>query len=221
MVLGSAGKVCQAAVWFGLVWFCKLRHGRNGKERLGKEWRVPLRCVAVRRGTAGMDIPKLLTVNKGAKTMVYEWKEAAQIKADAQKAGEMLENLEKTVGITPKNLVEANRDESAPLHNEFEWNDTKAAEKYRETQAGYIIRNICVVRESEEKPPVRAFYSVTTDEERKYESLNVIIKNEDKTKKLLESALRELIAFKAKYSMLSEIANVIKAIDEVQCNIEI
>lgn len=61
--------------------------------------------------------------------MVYEWKEAAQIKADAQKAGEMLENLEKTVGITPKNLVEANRDESAPLHNEFEWNDTKAAEK--------------------------------------------------------------------------------------------
>lgn len=76
---------------------------------------------------------------------------------------------------------------------------------------------ICVVRESEEKPPVRAFYSVTTDEERKYESLNVIIKSEDKTKKLLESALRELIAFKAKYSMLSEIANVIKAIDEVQC----
>lgn len=77
------------------------------------------------------------------------------------------------------------------------------------------------MRESEEKPPVRAFYSVTTDEERKeerkYESLNVIIKSEDKTKKLLESALRELIAFKAKYSMLSEIANVIKAIDEVQC----
>lgn len=69
--------------------------------------------------------------------MVYEWKEAAQIKADAQKAGEMLENLEKTVGLTPKNLVEASRDESAPLHNEFEWNDTKAAEKYRETQAGY------------------------------------------------------------------------------------
>ena len=45
----------------------------------------------------------------------------------------------------------------------------------------------------------------------------MIIKSEDKTKKLLESALRELIAFKAKYSMLSEIANVIKAIDEVQC----
>ena len=62
----------------------------------------------------------------------------------------MLENLEKTVGITPKNLVEANRDESAPLHNEFEWNDTKAAEKYRETQAGYIIRNICVVRKRRE-----------------------------------------------------------------------
>ena len=44
-----------------------------------------------------------------------------------------------------------------------------------------------------------------------------LYKSEDKTKKLLESALRELIAFKAKYSMLSEIANVIKAIDEVQC----
>lgn len=172
-------------------------------------------------GVAGMDIPKLLTVNKGAKQWFTNGKKRRRLKRTHKKAGEMLEILEKTVGITPKNLVEANRDESAPLHNEFEWNDTKAAEKYRETQAGYIIRNICIVRESEEKPPVRAFYSVTTDEERKYESLNVIIKSEDKTKKLLESALRELIAFKAKYSMLSEIANVIKAIDEVQCNIEI
>ena len=46
--------------------------------------------------------------------MVYGWKTASYIKADANIAGKQCEELEKTVGLTAKNLLDANRDESAP-----------------------------------------------------------------------------------------------------------
>ena len=89
--------------------------------------------------------------------MIYQWKSASRIKTNAQTAGEICENLERTVGLTAKNLLEVSRPEDAPLHNEFEWNDSVAAEKYRENQARYIIRMLCVAPEKEDKPPVRAF----------------------------------------------------------------
>lgn len=75
--------------------------------------------------------------------MVYEWKDLASvrnIKADAQVAGEVCEELEREGRLTPENLVEVSKDENAPLHNEFEWNDATAAKKYRRSQAQFIIK---------------------------------------------------------------------------------
>ena len=48
-----------------------------------------------------------------------------------------------------------------------------------------------------------------------YEPIQVILRDEDKTAMLLEQAKRELQAFKAKYAGLKELADVIKAIDDV------
>ena len=149
--------------------------------------------------------------------MVYSWKPTSRIKADAQKAGEMCEELERTVGLTPQTLLDANRQEGTLLHDEFEWNDEIAAEAYRETQARYIIRNLCVASVSEEKQPTRAFYSIVQEEEigRKYESLDVIVASEDKASKLLQAAQKELLAFKHKYETLAELKAVFDAIDGV------
>jgi hypothetical protein len=150
--------------------------------------------------------------------MVYSWKEASRIKADAQIAGEMCEELERTVGLTPKSLVDANRDKTAPLHDEFEWNNDIAADKYRETQAQYIIRMLCVGTENKEKQPSRAFYSIVQGDH-KYESLSVIVESDDKAKKLLQAAYKELMAFKQKYESLAELIPVFDIIDEVTQNI--
>lgn len=171
-------------------------------------------CGMAMLGSAGMDIPKK---QKGA-NMVYSWKEAARIKADAQVAGEMCEKLEKTIGLSPQSLVDANRDEYAPLHGEFEWNDDIAAERYRETQASYIIRMLCVKSERKEEQPMRAFYSIAQENDRKYESLSVIVESENKTKKLLQTAYKELMAFKQKYESLAELIPVFNVIDEVTQN---
>ncbi len=76
--------------------------------------------------------------------MVYEWKSASRIKANAQEAGKLFEQLEAENDLTAARVVEESRAESAVLHGEFEWNDTKAANKYREHQARNIINAITI-----------------------------------------------------------------------------
>ena len=64
--------------------------------------------------------------------MVYQWKSGSRIKGNAQESGELFEQLSKTEeGLTARTLLEANRPESAPLHNDYEWNNDIAAEEWR------------------------------------------------------------------------------------------
>lgn len=148
--------------------------------------------------------------------MVYQWKPKSMIKADANTAGKMCEQLENSVGLTPENLLDANRNENAPLHNEFEWNDGIAAEKYRISQAGHIIRSLCVTFEpiETEKPEtIRAFFKVESAEN--YEHINAFLEDADKNKELLQLARKELRAFAKKYRQLKELQSVIQMIDEM------
>lgn len=148
--------------------------------------------------------------------MVYEWKTASYIKADANVAGRQCEELEKTVGLTPKNLLDANRDENAPLHNEFEWNDTIAAEKYRERQAQHIIACLCVRAETtsgEKSEPIRAFLKTAPESE--YQSLEVILQSSDSHSAMLAMALKELKAFQRKYKTLAELKPLFDVIEDI------
>lgn len=141
--------------------------------------------------------------------MVYQWKPKSMIKADANSAGKMCEQLENTIGLTPENLLDANRAKDSPLHNEFEWDDSIAAEKYRINQAGHIIRSLCVKIETVEKSnpePVRAFFKLDTAES--YESTTVIVKSISKYDELMAQARKELEAYLKKYSQIAELEPV-------------
>lgn len=151
--------------------------------------------------------------------MVYQWKSGSHIKANAQSAGEQFERLAQTEeGLTPKSVLDANREEGTPLHDSFEWNDTEAAEKYRLNQAGHFIRCICNVVETEdaegEKPEPQRVFFVTT-EVSKYEPIETIVKNQTKYEKLLDTALSELLAFKRKYESLKELQPIFSAAESV------
>lgn len=148
--------------------------------------------------------------------MVYEWKTASYIKTDANIAGKQCEELEKTVGLTPKNLLDANRDENAPLHNEFEWNDSVAAEKYRERQAQHIIACLCVRAETtngEKSEPVRAFLKTAPGSE--YQPLEVILQSADSHSAMLAMALKELKAFQRKYKALAELKPLFDVLEDI------
>lgn len=151
------------------------------------------------------------------------------IKSDPQLVGEVCQALKLQLNreLVAKDLVDASRSEDAPLHSEFEWNDDIASEKYRELQAGRIIRSVSVkisqvptevtqlkVKITEKKgETVRFFHSVNG---KGYESLEIIIQNEEKYKKLSENFVRDIGYLQEKYEMLrSYYASFFEAMDEV------
>ena len=147
--------------------------------------------------------------------MVYQWKTGSQHKVAASVAGEVVAKLAEENRLNASELVDESRPEDAPLHSEFEWNDSVAAEKYREDQARGIIRHLTVKFEQDnEEYQTRAFF-ILRPEEKNYEPVQLILRDEDKHKMLLEQAKGELKAFKAKYTGLIELAKVIDTIEEV------
>lgn len=149
--------------------------------------------------------------------MIYKWK-TYNYKTSAAVAGSVCEELDRTVGLTPENLVDASRPEDAPLHQEFEWNDELAAEEYRKTQARLLISNLSIVIEEQKQEPVRAFFSLQSGFRKNsglYESTIMILGDDQKREKLLETAKKELEAFKKKYQLFSELADVFEAINLV------
>ena len=148
--------------------------------------------------------------------MVYKFKTGARIKTDAQITGAELERLEAEGNLTAKALVDASRPENAPLHKEFEWDDSKAAESYREQQARHIINSIEIVRE--EKEPMRAFFNIQRSEPQ-YHHVMAIMREPDSRQALLETAFAELNACKRKYKGLKELANVFAELEKAESKI--
>ena len=150
--------------------------------------------------------------------MVYQWRWGAPVPAQA--AGERFEELEREHGeLTPRIVLDDARDESALLHPCFEWDDGKAAELYREKQAGYLIRNLEVKLERKEVPTkqFRAFVSIlNADEKRGYINLNKALSSHDTRQQALMDALKSLNAFRIKYEMFKELDSVIAAINEFE-----
>lgn len=153
----------------------------------------------------------------------YKWKDGSHHKVSAQVAGEECEKLESDGRLTPSNLVDASRPDDAPLHDEFEWDDTIAAESYRKVQASSIIRHVVVVThpkqdtESEVRKYVPVPYRDKDDGKKKsrYVCTFKALTEPETREMVLRRAMNELEAFRRKYSSLKEMASVIAAIEQL------
>lgn len=86
----------------------------------------------------------------------YKW--AQSRKTDANVAAKELARIRRSNGaLTPESVVDASRPEDAPLHPEFEWDDSVAAEGYRKYQARTMIR--CLVRVETRTTPEHREYT--------------------------------------------------------------
>lgn len=164
--------------------------------------------------------PPPKTEKEGGNEMAYRWGDHSNAhKVSADVAGRVMEELADGPGLTAQNLVNVSRPEDAPLHPCFEWNDSLAAERYREWQARKIIGTIEIVREEmttdPEKPvTVRAFHALRTEETAGYEHIEVILSDEEKSERLMELAKRDMGIFKEKYNGLKKLSKVFRAMDE-------
>ena len=128
------------------------------------------------------------------------------VKADAQKCYDEITAIGESV--TPAEIVAKARDESTELHKCFEWDDKIAGEKYREQQAGYVLRMLVIKEEvpPTDRPEIRVLQ--VTEPGQGYKRVELIVQKEDEYKALLARAYAELRAFKAKYSMLTELQEI-------------
>lgn len=150
----------------------------------------------------------------------YAWRPGSRVSIDADKAGRELARIESKEGeLTPAVVVERARSGNSALHDHFEWDDSKAAEQHRLSQAGELIRSIVVdVTHSNVEPAktVRAFVSVERHGERSYVDVNRAMSDDDLRRQVLERAWAELSAFRKRYADLKELAGVFSAMDKAQ-----
>jgi hypothetical protein len=154
-------------------------------------------------------------------TMVYKWRNGASAGGlPAQVVGEQLESIRQSHNgrMTPANVVEAARPETAPLHPAFEWDDAAAAESWRQEQARFIIRHVAVeVKKDEASEPktIRAFVSLSEDKAQHYTSTVAAMSDPALRQQVLGRAWGELQAWRARYNELKEFAGLFSLMDEV------
>jgi hypothetical protein len=107
-----------------------------------------------------------------------------------QVSAELLRIREAGGVLTPPAVVEAARPPEAPLHRAFEWDDGRAAEQYRLTQARRLIRMVILI-----DPPsgrtVAQFHHVNVQAGgRRYEPIDFVVATPD----LYEAATGELLS---------------------------
>jgi len=118
--------------------------------------------------------------------------------------------------LRPQSVVEAARDEGSPMHDQFTWDDTEAAEAYRIEQARNLIR-VYVTVLHEEKPPIRTYVSISTERRAGggYYHVRDVMGDAERRDQLLRDALLQLQALRRKYAELTELAEIFHALETV------
>ena len=151
--------------------------------------------------------------NTMAENIIATWRTPGVFKADAQKVCDELQEIGEE--FTPEDIVEAAEDEDKELHKCFEWDDTKAAHKYRIHQAVILTSQLVFRRDIPDKEPppapVRIFNK--TEDSGGYKIPERTFKVQEEYEALLQRAMAELHAFKVKYAALHELDYILELID--------
>jgi len=152
---------------------------------------------------------------------VYKWRAGSTFKVDAQVAGEYLEELkEQNDGLLEPNVVwEAARDPESPIHEEFEWDVEKAAERHWRQRARNLMNHVAVVASYNETAGdgAPAFISVqVATKKRAYVSAAQVIANEDWHEQAIASCFKQLKGLESRYGKLTELDDVWNAIRKAE-----
>lgn len=148
---------------------------------------------------------------------IIKWQTSLFSKADPVKCYEEITSIGDEV--TPEQVVEKGMDPSTELSKCFTKDDSEAAYKWRIEEARHIMRQLIVItkpdKDEEDKEPVqfRVLMKNETKQGSGYKQTIVMIRDKDEYQKLLDQAYEELRRFKKKYSMLSELSEILDLIN--------
>ena len=141
------------------------------------------------------------------------WKIKGLYKADAEAVYSEITALGDS--FSPEQIVEAARDENSELHKCFTWDDTIAAQKYREHQARILVAQLVIRTETTDKEPVAVRVIASTSVRNEYKPVVKVLEVEQDYADLLARAVNELKAFRQKYKAIKELREIFEAIDEL------
>lgn len=147
----------------------------------------------------------------------YRWRQGTpNYGVSAVSAAAYFNTLDREYGhVEPERVVEEAKPDDALLHPCFEWDDEKAAYRYRVGQARGLIGSIVKVRVENHVDPqtYRVFVNTSQGNHKAcYQHIDVALSNPETRKNLLENARREARTFIAKYRTLTELASIIPAL---------
>jgi len=152
---------------------------------------------------------------------VFYWSEGPRKTHDnAQVVGDFLESLSKGNNgrLKARDVVDAARSRKSPIHDEFEWNDTKAAESYRLSQAGDLLRHIKVHYITEDNQKIdlgRSWVNIETDDDqgRSYLPKLKVLNDDILRARMVDDALVQAGLWKKRYKELNELSRIFESID--------
>ena len=115
--------------------------------------------------------------------------------------------------LTPALVVQTARDPDHPLHGRFEWDDSVAAEKYRLSQGGELIRSIKISYRDDrgEYKDVRQYHSFrSTDGGHRYEPVEKVVNDPMLDRILRNDMEREWKALRKRWEGYVEFSTMIK-----------
>lgn len=150
---------------------------------------------------------------------IIKWQTDMFWKADPVKCYEEITSIGDEV--TPEQIVKKGKDPKSELSKCFTKDDAEAANKYRLWEARQILRQLIVItrpdpeNEDEKSEPIqfRLMMKNETSRGSGYKQTLVMIRDEDEYQKLLNMAQEELRVFKRKYSMLTELREILDLIN--------
>lgn len=144
-------------------------------------------------------------------------------RAHVATVAEELERLRRTAAdgiLQPRAVVEAARDPESPLHPEFEWDDTDAAEKWRLYQARNLINVVVRYVDAGHGKQIacRVYASLTSDRQGEggYRLVTDVLADSALRQQLLADARADMKRFRDKYRDLEELADVFEAMEATE-----
>lgn len=127
--------------------------------------------------------------------------------------------------LRPADVVEESRDDDAPLHPCFTWDDWAAAEKCRQDEARRLVRSVVLVRPAEGDRPrevVPQYLHVTAAEGRDaqgYRAVAEVVADEELAARAVADALAALRGWQKRFGWIRELVGVSEAIDRAAAGV--
>lgn len=116
--------------------------------------------------------------------------------------------------LSSKELLEKARPRNSPIHHLFEWDDSVAAEKYRQNQARNLIG--CLVVEVQGKNVREYCPPIYVGNMKRFVKIDKALENEDLWSQVLDAAMNDARRWKARYDRYQELKPISRAIVEVE-----